>query len=73
MMMAGSSAEVSTSAKSSDAALTEVHVKVALAPTAIVVGEAATMTVGAVDIAVPPPQAVNKPVIKLKARDSSSR
>ena len=56
-----------------DAALAEVHVKVALAPAAIVVGEAANVTVGAGGLAPTPTQPVNKPVAKLKARDNSSR
>lgn len=54
-----------------DAALAEVHVKVAVAPTVIVVGEAANVTVGAGGVPVRPTHPVNKPVVKLKARDSS--
>ena len=54
-----------------DAALAEVHVKVALAPAVIVVGEAANVTVGAGGVPDLPTQPFNKPVVKLKARDSS--
>ena len=54
-----------------DAALAEVHVKVALAPAVITVGEAANVTVGAGGVPGMPAQPVNKPVVKLKARDIS--
>lgn len=56
-----------------DAALAEIHVKVALAPTAIVVGEAANETVGMALVAARPPQPVNKPVVTPKARHNHHR
>ncbi|HZR56119.1 MAG TPA: hypothetical protein VFA74_04565 [Terriglobales bacterium] len=54
-----------------DAALAEVQVKVVLAPTTIVVGEAAKVTVGAAGVAAKPTQPVNRPVVKLKTSDRS--
>ena len=54
-----------------DAALAEVHVRVALAPAVIVVGEAENVTVGAGGEPDMPTQPVNKPVVRLKARDNS--
>jgi hypothetical protein len=53
-----------------DAALAEVHVKVALVPAVIVAGEAENVTVGTGGEPDTPTQPVNKPV-KPKARDSS--
>jgi hypothetical protein len=50
-----------------DVALAEIHVKVALAPAPIVVGEAANETVGVALVAAKPLHPVNKPVVKPKA------
>jgi hypothetical protein len=55
-----------------DAALEEVHAKVALVPAVMVAGEAANVTVGAAVVATKPTQLVNKPVAKLKARHNSN-
>ena len=53
-----------------DAVLAEVQVKVALAPTVMVAGEAANVTAGsAAGVATTPTQPVNKPVAKLRTRD----
>ena len=58
-----------------DEAWAEVQVKVALAPAAIVVGEAAKVTVGGVGtgVATEPAQPVNKPVVKPKVMHSNRR
>ena len=56
-----------------DAALTEVHVKVAVAPDIIDAGEAANVTVGTVCVGTRPTQPVNIPVVKVTARDNNNR
>jgi hypothetical protein len=55
-----------------EAALFDVHVKVALDPTVIVVGEAAKLTVGAAGLAAEDPHPLNQPVVKVKTRDSNN-
>lgn len=56
-----------------DAALAEIHVNFALAPTAIVAGEAANETVGIAPLATKPLHPVNIPVVNPKARDKSNK
>jgi hypothetical protein len=54
----------------------DVHVKIALAPTVTLVGEADNVTVGAADVggvAADDPHPLNKPVIKLKTKDNNAR
>ena len=58
-----------------EAALFEVHVKVALDPTVTVVGEATNLTVGAAGVgglAAEDPHPVNQPVVKVKTRGSNN-
>ncbi len=58
-----------------DAALAEVHVKVALFPTVTVVGEAAKVTVGAPGgggLAAEDPHPLNQTIVTVKTRDSSN-
>jgi hypothetical protein len=58
-----------------EAALFDVHVKVALCPTVTVVGEAANVTVGAAGVGglgAGDPHPLNQPVVKLKTRDSNN-
>ena len=58
-----------------EAALFDVHVKVALFPTVTVVGEAASVTVGAAGVgglAAEDPHPLNQPVVKVKTRDSNN-
>ena len=58
-----------------EAALFDVHVKVALDPTVTVVGEAANLTVGAASgggLAAEDPHPLNQPVIKIKTRDNNN-
>ena len=58
-----------------EAALFDVHVKVALDPTVTVVGEAANLTVGAAGgggLAAEDPHPLNQPVIKIKTRDNDN-
>ena len=58
-----------------EAALFDVHVKVALDPTVTVVGEAANVTVGAAGgggLAAEDPHPLNQPVVKIKTRDSNN-
>ena len=52
-----------------DEELSEVQVKVALAPAVIVVGDAANVTVGAGGVPDMPTQPVNQPIVTLKTRD----
>ena len=58
-----------------EAALFDVHVKVALFPTVTVVGEAAKVTVGAAGVgglASEDPHPLNQPVVKVKTRESNN-
>ena len=58
-----------------EAALFEVHVKVALDPTVTVVGEAANLTVGTAGgggLADEAPHPLNQPVVKVKTTDSNN-
>ena len=58
-----------------EAALFDVHLKVALDPTVTVVGEAAKLTVGAAGgggLTAEDPHSLNQPVVKIKTRDSNN-
>jgi len=59
-----------------EAALFDVHVRVALDPTVTVVGEAANLTVGVAGggggLAAEDPHPLNQPVVKIKTRDSNN-
>lgn len=54
-----------------DAALAEVHVKVAVAPAIIDAGEAANVTVGTVCVGTTPTQPVNIPVAMVTTTDNN--
>jgi hypothetical protein len=58
-----------------DAALFDVHVKVALDPAVIVVGETANRTVGPAGVSgldAEDPHPLHQPVVKIKTRDSNN-
>jgi hypothetical protein len=56
-----------------DAALAEVHVKVAVAPDIIDAGEAANVTVVTVCVGTRPTQPINVPVTKVTTTDNNDR